>query len=82
MERKHRIELQAGDDPPGPNGITCGQCRHFADVGTGGECREDSPTGALIPDGRGGVAATGFWPSTRKEKWCGKHAPRPPAANS
>jgi hypothetical protein len=64
------------DDPPGPGGISCESCRHYADVPGGGECREDSPKGIMIPtDNMGGMAAIGFWPSTRKERWCGRHAP-------
>jgi hypothetical protein len=74
MERRHLPLASANTEPRGPGGITCAGCAHFADVGTGGECREDSPKGIMVPtDSLGGMAAIGFWPSTRPDRWCGKH---------
>lgn len=77
-----KLDLKNVADSAGPAGITCEGCRHYAEVAGGGECREDSPKAIMIPtDNMGGMASIGFWPSTRRDKWCGRHAPRPPAAN-
>lgn len=58
---------------------TCQTCDHFAALEE--ECREDSPRLAIRVNPQTGIQEhAGLWPTTKRDKWCGKYKPDANAA--